>query len=95
MLHPPTLEQLPQEERQEVMRSSTSWEEIGYKKGRAEGKAEGQTEGLRRGLELTLQSRFGPAAEPLIARLPGLDLAGLENLYQQLASSPELPIIQR
>ena len=36
-----------------------------------------------------------PAAEPLIARLPELDLAGLENLYQQLASNPELPIIQR
>lgn len=76
------------------MRFSTSWEEIGYKKGRAEGKAEGkaegQSEGLRRGLELTLKSRFGASAEPVLERLAELDLAGLEKLYKQLARNSDL-----
>ena len=79
------LETLPQEERQAVMRMTTSWEE----KGRQEGRQEG-LERLRTSIKLILRARFGESAEPLISRLARLDTAALDILLERLSAGANL-----
>lgn len=80
------VEQLPKEERQGIMRVTTSWKE----EGRVEGLVEGRKEGLIVALKLFLEKHFGATAEPLLARLPGLDTETLTELLDKLYAGAEL-----
>ncbi len=92
------LENLPQEERQAVMRVTTSWKEEGRLEGLEQGLEQGIEEGrrqnlqrLRSSLQMVLSLRFGESAAPLIASLSQMDAAALDSLHDQLAAGAELP----
>ena len=88
------LETLPQEERQAVMRVTTSWKE----EGRLEGIEEGRRlnlQRLRSSLQMVLSLRFGDSAGPLLARISQMDVAALDLLHDQLAAGAELPELVR
>lgn len=76
---------LSEEERQSMMRITTSWKE----EGRLEGREEGIVR-LRQTLELLLTARFGDQATPLIERLPQLDSSALDRLIDQLSAGAGL-----
>ena len=96
---------LSEEERQGMMRITTSWKEEGRLEGRAEGREEGIAAGreegiamgrqqnlvqLRQTVKLLLAARFGEQANALIERLPQLDSPVLDRLIDQLSSNAEL-----
>ncbi|MFN8614038.1 MAG: hypothetical protein U0931_41285 [Vulcanimicrobiota bacterium] len=80
---------LSEEERQDVMRITTSWKEEGRLEGREEGRKEVLVR-LRQSLELLLTARFGEQATPLIERLPQLDSSALDRLVDQLSAGAAL-----
>ena len=92
---------LSEEERQGMMRITTSWKEEGRLEGRQEGIAAGREEGiaigrqqnlvqLRQTVKLLLAARFGKQATALIERLPQLDSPVLDRLIDRLSSNAEL-----
>ena len=84
---------LSEEERQSMMRITTSWKEEGRLEGREEGIVVGREEvlvRLRQTLELLLTARFGERAAALIARLPQLDHTALDRIVDQLRAGTEL-----
>jgi len=76
---------LSENERQNLMRITTSWKE----EGRLEGREEVLVR-LRQTLELLLTARFGERALDLIGRLPNLDHVSLDRLVDQLRAGAEL-----
>ncbi|ODT71186.1 hypothetical protein ABS71_08220, partial [bacterium SCN 62-11] len=99
------VENLPQKERQAVMRITTSWKEEGRQEGlhegrqeglhegRQEGRHEGRQEGLdqlRLSLGLVLTARFGEKANSLVGRLSQLDFSELDRLLGQLHAGTDL-----
>lgn len=91
------VEKLPQEERQAVMRITTSWKEEGRHEGQLEGRQQGRLEGRQEGLEqlrlslkLVLSARFGERANAHIDRLAELDSAALDALLSKLQAGHDL-----
>jgi len=83
------VETLPQEERQAVMRITTSWKEEGRQEGLEEARRE-SLDRLRKSLKLVLAARFGAQADALIERLPQMDTAALDTLLDQLTAGADL-----
>lgn len=84
---------LSEEERQGMMRITTSWKEEGRLEGREEGIAIGRQHNLvqlRQTVKLLLAARFGEQASALIERLPQLDSAALDRFVDQLSAGADL-----
>jgi len=76
-------------EKEGTMPYVTSWEQMGYDRGRKEGLQEGRQEGLKKALAVALEIRFGAAAAAaLVAAVP--TEAGVENLERLLEAAKEV-----
>ena len=90
-----TLENLPLEERKQVMSFTTSWEQQGLKRGLKQGREEGRQEGLRCGLQVAVRRLFGECASDFIERLNDCDLPRLQRLQERLAAGADLEELER
>ncbi len=84
---------LSEEERQGMMRITTSWKEEGRLEGREEGIAIGRRHNLvqlRQTVKLLLAARFGEQANALVERLHQIESPALDRLIDQLSAGAEL-----
>ena len=79
---------LANEEEQEVLKITTSWEEKGI--------IIGEIKGLREGLEPALRLRFGDEGMAFLASLPeGVEVQTLKRIAEAVLSAPDLAALRR